>query len=216
MKKRIISLIGGMLLLAGVVSAQSLPNRSTEVASLVTGKYAGQLNGQEDRRREVLSQVCGDLNLIDGGRWGLLIKSDRNPPFIPSDILVWAPTREHVDVLTDSGPAWIVHEAIPSQWNWQVCPTAGPVVGVLPVVTPGQPPAPIFSNEALQRIITIEQVVAEIRQQNAIDHAAIRADIAEAKTTVKDAVTFISKYILPSLGAVIATWQVTSRTGSNP
>lgn len=150
----------GLLLLSTPLFAQSLPDRSNEVRNLVTGKYAGMLNGDENRRREVLGLVCGDLNLIDGGKWGFLIKSDRNPPFIPSDILVWQPTREHVDVLTDNGPAWIVHEAIPAQWNWQICPAAAPTPTPGPLPAPTTPPVSSIDpllKDLQQRMIDLQR-----------------------------------------------------------
>jgi hypothetical protein len=126
-----------VLALAAPAAAQSVPNRAAEVSQLVAAKFAVLLNGDDNRRRDVLGLLCGDLNLIDAGRWGLLLKTERNPPFTPADILVWAPTLEHVDVLTDAGPAWEVHPPIQATWRWLACPTSvaaepHPIVGTPP------------------------------------------------------------------------------------
>jgi hypothetical protein len=69
----------------------------------------------------VLRGLCGDLNGLDGGRWGLLLKNDGR---IPADILVWRPTREHFDVLSDFGPAWQNDGVIADNWNWLECAPA--------------------------------------------------------------------------------------------
>jgi hypothetical protein len=90
----------------------------------------------DDVRREyLLSTMIPELNKVDG-RWGALVKNDRTPPFIPSDIIVWQDTREHWDILTNTGPAWQYDGEIQGSWEWmQVLPVGGGL--------PPDPPPPI-------------------------------------------------------------------------
>lgn len=191
-------------LLSSPLFAQSLPNRQREVDLLVTAKYQMMLNGDENRRREVLGQLCGDLNILDGNQWGLLIKNDRNPPFIPSDILVWLPTREHVDVLTDNGSTWIRHEAIPSQWSWLVCPVVVPPPVGEPTPVPIPVPGPIFDTEVLRRLTVIEQ-----------KQDLTMAAIEDAKLTITDFLKGFAKYVSPALITAIVTW-ILARDPNSP
>lgn len=98
----------------------ALPDRSAQVAAFVAAN-SSLLDGDEGHRRDLLGMICRELNLTnpgDGNNWGLLTKNDRTPPFIPSDILVWNPTLEHVDVLTDTAATWLVIGVIPPEWSW--------------------------------------------------------------------------------------------------
>lgn len=120
---------------------QPAPDRREEVRGLVQ-KYRPMLTGDDDKGRIVTGLMCNDLNVFDGGLWGMLIKNDRNPPFVPYDVLVWKPTLEHFDVLSGVNPEWINDGPIREGWAWLVCPLAEapppPVVVVPPPVT--QPP----------------------------------------------------------------------------
>src|SRR3990167_5019541 len=109
--KQMRSVVASMIIVAitAPAFAQVMPDRREVIEDLVRTKYRPLLNGDDVRRREVLGMICLDLNVLDGGNWQLLVKNDRNPPGLPADPLVWKPTREHVDTLTDFGPAWIVH-----------------------------------------------------------------------------------------------------------
>lgn len=98
----------------------ALPDRSAQVTAIVAANV-GMLDGDEDHRRDLLFVICRELNATnpaDGNNWGVLTKNDRTPPFIPSDILVWNPTKVHVDVLTDTGASWTVIGVIPPEWSW--------------------------------------------------------------------------------------------------
>ena len=89
------------------------PDRSQEVTTIVNNHR--ELFGSEDGRREICRAVCKALNPTDGGNWGLLLKP---PDRIPADIIVWKPTREHFDILTDTDPTWIAKGVIPDVWQW--------------------------------------------------------------------------------------------------
>lgn len=98
----------------------AMPNRSAEVAAIVA-QHPQYFDGTDDSRRDLVGIVARDLNATipaDGNNWGLLIKNDRTPPFIPVDIIVWKPTLEHVDVLSATAAIWIEHPAIPPEWAW--------------------------------------------------------------------------------------------------
>jgi hypothetical protein len=98
----------------------AMPDRASEVAAIANA-HLDLLDGNEDHRRDLAGIIARELNLTipaDGNNWGLLQKNDRTPPFIPADILVWKPTGEHVDILTDDGPMWGVHGPISAAWAW--------------------------------------------------------------------------------------------------
>jgi hypothetical protein len=124
----------------------SMPNRSKEVKE-ICARYPqafGPPDATVDKRRRLLIPIiCRELNTVDGDNWFLLNRLDRNdddprPGRLTSDVLVWKPTKEHVDVLSASGGMWGVHPAITDrQWlldkwsdwpSWDdVSPTPTPV-----------------------------------------------------------------------------------------
>lgn len=135
------------------------PDRSTEVADyLRLLASSGQVTlpfATDDRRRVVLFKIINYLNVnFDGGKWGALVKNDRTPPFIPTDIIVWQDTREHFDILTDGGPMWGANGVIDNpEWQWQEAPNAGPIPGPVPQPSPTPiPPAPPAHDPMLDEI----------------------------------------------------------------
>jgi hypothetical protein len=94
------------------------PDRSVEVIGIVNQHF--DLFGTDDTRRGILFFVCRDLNLVDEGRWGVLVKTDQNN-FIPSDIIIDAVTREHFDVLAGDPdrPSWQPRGVLTNPaWLW--------------------------------------------------------------------------------------------------
>jgi hypothetical protein len=102
----------------------SAPNRS-DVVKRVVAENAHAVNVTEaeleDRRRRFLPVIIAAMPAEDRPQWGVLLKTDKHPNVIPSDILVWRPTMEHIDCLTAddaSGggmvivPLWKNHGAI--------------------------------------------------------------------------------------------------------
>lgn len=189
-----------------------MPDRRDQVAALVTGKYASLLDGSDEKGREVTRLVCGDLNLLDGGQWGLLIKNDRNPPFIPYDVLVWAPTREHIDMLSGRTPLWINNGPLPSpNWNWLACPPGIPTVPG-PIITP-PPPLPQGIDPVVPLAIEIQRLANEIYKLQVEHEMAEAAERAKAEA-FRQAVghewakfgKFFAERILPILGGAAAVW----------
>ena len=120
------------------------PHRAAEVNAIVT-QHAN-LFGTDDSRRGILYYVCTDLNRIFGDQWGVLEKRDQGG-FIPSDIIMWADTREVIDVL-GGGPdraIWL-HKGVPdnAQWVWKHPDAVKPAEASnpLPSPSPSPPPAP--------------------------------------------------------------------------
>lgn len=120
------------LFVASPAAAQTAPDRSSAVSQIVsrnTKYFTG-----DDGRRELLVVIACELNKTDAGNWGRLAKNDRGG-FIPADILVWKPTLEHFDVLTDSGAMWNPDGPIQPSWAWSPVNCAG-----APVPTPDPGP----------------------------------------------------------------------------
>lgn len=137
-----------LILNTPAVYAQPAPNRRAE-AQLVADAHPELWQGADNKRR-LTTLICTVLNRQDNDMWGLLSKDDRNPPYVPEDILMWRPTRVHVDVASDSGRVpWIVHENTPSVWSWVSCGAQLPTPG------PGVPdvPAPDLSLRLLQETL---------------------------------------------------------------
>lgn len=70
-----------IVLVASVpVSAQSAPDRSGDVARIVSQHseaFRGDPATVDDRKRALLPVIVRELNVQDGGRWGLLTKTDQ-------------------------------------------------------------------------------------------------------------------------------------------
>lgn len=192
--KRCLTVLLFLLLAAPTLAQQPAPNREKDVKDLVD-KYRGLLNGDDDKGRVVTGLICNDLNRLDGGQWAMLIKNDRNPPFVPYDILVWKPTREHFDVLSGLNSEWIPDGPIRSTWDAVPCPAAVPDVPP-PVVIPPPVTQPPLDLQAA--------ILAEVK--------AARVDIAEFREDtshkIADALKWLAQYVLPLLGGIAAGWQI--------
>jgi hypothetical protein len=105
----------------------AMPNRSREVKAIAE-RYP-QAFGPPDttidaRRRLLIPIVVRELNKIDGDQWFLLNRLDRQdddpkPGRLTSDVIVWGPTKEHVDVLSASGAMWGEHPPITDR-EWKL------------------------------------------------------------------------------------------------
>jgi hypothetical protein len=77
----------------------------------------------ENRRRSLPSLIAhlDDTHPGDRGKWGVLVKTDRNLK-IPCDVLVWKDTGEHFDVMDSQGGMWNPHGPISvnggGAWFW--------------------------------------------------------------------------------------------------
>lgn len=138
------------------------PDRRTQVRSIINsyGNYLLCLNTEaDDRRRRLLRPVCEQLNLIDNGKWGVLLKTDKNPDYIPVDVIVWLDTLEHIDISTTKDivgtsnvsiqPVWVNHGKVPKpEWKWLAIENSGipeiddPITPIPPVTPPTGPVTP--------------------------------------------------------------------------
>lgn len=136
----------------------SAPERSEEVRRVIE-RFAHlttwPAEDAEDRRRRFLPVLIEEMPAGERANWGVLLKTERTPPYIPSDILVWRPTMEHVDVLSDREvspgtwqirAAWKNHGAIGKapgtenkvgKWVWLDVRDAK-----IPPIEPPKPPEP--------------------------------------------------------------------------
>ena len=145
--------------------------------------------------------------------WGLLHKPGGNKcptqqhVDVSCDYLVYKPTMQGFDVLSnETVPVWQLGDSFITQPERWIPPVAAEIV---PPDAPG--PVPTQPTELLQRVITIEQVVADIRQQN-MEHEILDAAERVKAQEFRDAVgsewakfgKFVAKYGPIVLGAVAA------------
>lgn len=144
-----------------------VPNRAREVKA-IAAKYPQSFGPPDDtldaRRRLLMPIICKELNKLDGGNWALLNRLDRQdedpkPGRLTSDVLVWKPTKEHVDVLSGSGAMWQVHPVItdpdwkieaPELWpDWE---TLKPTPEPEPQPNPNPQPQPVPGDDLMERV----------------------------------------------------------------
>jgi hypothetical protein len=98
----------------------AMPNRSNEVKA-IAARYPQAFGPPDEtidaRRRLLVPIICRELNKLDGDQWFLLNRLDREdedpkPGRLTSDVIVWGPTKQHVDVLSSSGAMWGEQAAI--------------------------------------------------------------------------------------------------------
>ena len=141
----------------------SAPDRSQEVKQIVLTKATLPFSSDVDRRAFLVEVLVPSLKQLDP-QWAYLVKTEQNNK-IPADIIVWTPTMEHFDVLTDSGPAWIPAGVITNP-AWVPGPIAsqpGPTPTPPPATTGGFDAAPILAqlnNIALQNKLTNDLLTA--------------------------------------------------------
>jgi hypothetical protein len=153
-----------------------MPNRSNECKA-IAARYPQAFGPPDDtldaRRRLLMPIIVRELNKLDGNNWFLLNRMDRNdddprPGRLTSDVIVWGPTKEHVDVLSSSGAMWGEHPPITDrEWllepwtNWPSWDDQHPPAPD-PRPDPLRPPAPIPAdlNAKLDRIL---EMLTEIR-----------------------------------------------------
>ena len=156
----------------------AMPNRSKEVKA-IAAKYPQSFGPPDEtldaRRRLLMPIIVRELNKIDNGSWFLMNRLDRNdddprPGRLTSDVIVWGPTKEHVDVLSSSGAMWGEHPPITDpEWklehesNWPSWDDVPPQPGRGPKPEPGtETVAPSAVEAKLEKIL---QMLTEIRAQ---------------------------------------------------
>lgn len=156
------------------------------------------------RRGVSIADGCGALEIVKRVAWilrtegaGLLEKTSGNNCQDRAVDIIAYPDGHVYDILIDSGgnngPDWRDAGLVElARYRAAVDPGDTPP----PIVVP--PPAPASDLQA--------QILAELRAHEAAD-AAERADAAKFRSEVrsvwKDRMTFLAKYVLPAVGAVI-------------
>lgn len=205
------------LLCAAPLHAQA-PDRAADVDRIASA-HRNLFTG-DDGRRELLKVIVCDLNPRDGGNWGRLVKHDQGDK-IPADILVWRPTREHFDVLSDTGPSWFPDGVLGNPaWEWS------PVDCVsVPPQTPPPPPPPtgIDYSHALQELLDSQHALADsqhaladAQQQLLALTTSIDAHVTNMDRTVAQTLgsigKFAAKYLAPAIAGYIAAVQLQGNT----
>lgn len=172
----------------------AMPNRSQEVKAIVA-RYPQAFGPPDEtldaRRRLLIPIIVRELNKVDGDKWFVLNRLDRQdedpkPGRLTSDVIVWGPTKEHVDVLSSSGAMWGEQPAITDpDWklehysNWPSWDDVTPLPPVVPN-PPLQPRPPVFDPSYLEsaigelktsvarnaeRVSKVEQRVTDVEQR---------------------------------------------------
>jgi hypothetical protein len=153
-----------------------MPNRSNECKA-IAARYPQAFGPPDDtldaRRRLLMPIIVRELNKLDGNNWFLLNRMDRNdddprPGRLTSDVIVWGPTKEQVDVLSSSGGMWGEHPPITDrEWllepwtnwpSWDDQHPPAPDPGPDPLKPPT--PIPVDLDAKLNRIL---EMLTEIR-----------------------------------------------------
>lgn len=167
-----------------VPPSSQAPERKADAARIIEAHR--DLFGSDEGRLKILAYVCAGLNARDGGNWGLLQKNDQGGK-IPADIIVWRPTREHFDVLTDAGATWIEKGPVPSEaWVWIEAPRVEDAPPPNP--DPPNPPAPPPSEEGIARIIDAIRAQTALLEQLVAEAKGLRQDGREQSAAEIDAI----------------------------
>jgi len=172
----------------------SAPNRSQQVkqiAALYPQTFVGPADELDARRRLLIPIIARELNKVDGEKWFLLNRMDRNdddpkPGRLTSDVIVWGPTKEHVDVLSSSGGMWKEHAPITDKdWliePWQKWPTwESPNVPPAPPTPPTPPQPPIDVVVLLNARITQLEKEASVHADAIVNMGAQILELQERK-----------------------------------
>lgn len=151
------------------------PNRLSTIEQVWNETYPnGHTFPNDDERRVFLLETLLPVLSALEPQWGYLLKTDRNPPFIPSDIIMWKDTKEHFDVLTGTGPAWQPDGVMENPlWLWVGGGSTNPN-------PPGPtPPSETPSGSTIQQLITIQELVRGLQGQvKALTEYTISVDTA--------------------------------------
>jgi hypothetical protein len=154
----------------------AIPNRSREIKA-IAAKYPQSFGGDDAtidaRRRLLMPIIVRELNKIDGHEaWKLMNRLDRNdddprPGRLTSDVIVWAATKDHVDVLSGSGAMWQEHGKVTDpDWkleSWTLWPSWDTLAPPPPPPDP-EPPPPQDDGRLDAAMAEIEQVIATLQR----------------------------------------------------
>lgn len=167
----------------------SAPNRAAEAAE--SFHRHRDLLGSDDSRRGILFYICRDLNVQDAGNWGVLQKTDLGN-FVPSDVIVWAPTHEWVDVINGTtkpeSPFWDAHPPITNPaWLWMPADIVKPA-GETPAPPPAPPlPFPTPARPSPEEVLTGVEVLKEALEL--LDRFVVATELlADAALRISEAI----------------------------
>jgi hypothetical protein len=153
----------------------------------------------EDRRKSLPALIAHleTVNPGDRGKWGVLVKTDRNNK-IPCDVIVWKDTGDHFDIMDSQGGMWGAHGPISvnggGAWFWapasDVDPNGeeralqGPPFegGTPPIVEPEPTPSPTIDLTPLSaKLDALSADVAALRGlvQQLLDRPAAPVAVPE-------------------------------------
>lgn len=149
----------------------SAPYRKAEVAA-IAARYPQAFGHGDPARRLLLPVLARGLNAIEGSaQWWLLNRLDREdddprPGRLAADILVWGPTKEHFDVLTDTGPMWASRGIVTNpRWHLED-PNAWPSWDDnMPLPAPPAPDDPLPDTILVRRVGLVEATVLAHAEQ---------------------------------------------------
>lgn len=157
------------------MAAISAPNRFLEVRAICDAHpevFRGPVDQSDERRRAFLPSLIFNLNQVDAGEWGALLKTDQGNK-IPADVIVWRPTLEHFDVMTDTGAIWDPKGVIANPaWRWVA------VGSPRPADPPPPAPRPLdladvlglldaIRDDVLEQAATLQEIVDTLRDRTA-------------------------------------------------
>lgn len=182
----------------------SAPDRSSTVRAYYAAhpEWFTAERHDENRRRSlpVLIAHLEREHPEDRGRWGVLVKTDRNNK-IPCDVLVWRDTREHFDVMDSQGGLWNPHGDIninaggPGIWFWGPAGVVDPsgeerALETPPYEIPAEPPpGPGPSVPPTPAPVDLAPVMAKLDAQ-ASEIAALRGLVQQLLDRPAAGVTF--------------------------
>jgi hypothetical protein len=154
----------------------------------------------DENRRKSLPALIAHLDAVnpgDRGKWGVLVKHDRNDK-VPCDVIVWKDTLQSVDIMDATGGIWGPHDGTirdGGDWHWApasvVDPTGEeralqgpPFDGATPGPTPEpEPPRPptIDLTPLSAKLDALSAEVAALRElvQQLLDRPAPPAAVPE-------------------------------------
>jgi hypothetical protein len=175
----------------------STPDRSATVRAFYAA-HPGFFTADrhDENRRRSLPDIIAHLESVhptDRGRWGVLVKHDRNDK-VPCDVIVWKDTLQSVDIMDATGGIWGPHDGTirdGGDWHWAPADVVDAVNGEEralhppPYATPG----PINGDDDEETsTVDLAPLVAKIDTLTA-DVAALRDKIQQLLDRPAPAVT---------------------------
>jgi hypothetical protein len=175
----------------------STPDRSATVRAFYAA-HPGFFTADrhDENRRRSLPDIIAHLESVhptDRGRWGVLVKHDRNDK-VPCDVIVWKDTLQSVDIMDATGGIWGPHDGTirdGGDWHWAPADVVDAVNGEERALRPPPyaTPGPINGDDDEETsTVDLAPLVAKIDTLTA-DVAALRDKIQQLLDRPAPAVT---------------------------